>query len=134
MTSTKTAGPPKPPLATCAPRWRRAPIWMVCVLATTSCAAGIKRIPAPPPIPAPLLVLLTPIPPLDQRLTETCAELPMAPDDRATTLIENHVEIAARYHDCSARQAGLSRAGRERERLEAERIARARAALQGMRR
>lgn len=133
MTSTASAGAPKPPPATCTPPWLRALTWLMCALALTSCAAGIKRTPVPTPIPAPLLALLTPIPPVDQSLTGLCQDLPPAEDDRATALIENHVEVAARYHACASRQAGLSRASRERERLEAERIERARAALQGMR-
>lgn len=133
MTSNVSAVLRTPPRAPCATRWLRALIWLTCALALTSCGLGMMRTPAPTPIPATLLALLTPIPPVDHSLTEPCPRLPPAADDQVPTLIANHAEVSGTYHQCRGRHAGLAKATRERERLAAERIERARAALLGMR-
>lgn len=108
-------------------RWLRVLILVLCALATTSCVHGTQA--TRPTIPAPLLVLLHPIPPVDTSLTAPCQALPLAADDALPTLLRNHAQVAALYHQCAARMAGLTAQARERERIEAERIARATAAL-----
>lgn len=113
--------------------WLPALIWTICALALTSCATGTHRTPAEP-LPAALLALLSPVPAVEQALTSPCPpELPAAPDDRVPTLLRNHDESAAIYHACKDGKASLAAAARERERIEAERIERARAAMLGMR-
>lgn len=122
---------------TCNGRWSTrcasALILIACVLALTSCGHGIRPTPAEP-IPAALLALTSPLPNVEVALTQPCpAQLPPAPDDALPGLIRNHRESASLYHDCKQRHARLAAAARARERLEAERIERARAAMQGMR-
>ena len=58
------------------------------------------------------------------------ASLPAAADDSLPTLARNHAETAAIYHDVRDAHAGLIAQARERERLEAERIERARRAVE----
>lgn len=84
----------------------------------------------PVAIPAPLLALASPLPPLDPALTAPCPNLPLATDDAVPALIANHVSSAALYHACRQRQARLSEAAQARQRIEQERINRANAALQ----
>ena len=119
--------------ATPSARWLPALTCLICALALTSCARGTRPTPVEP-LPAELLALLAPLVRLDPTLTRPCpAALPQAEDDRAATLIRNHQDSAAIYHACKDRQGALAEAVRERERLEAERIDRARRALTGER-
>lgn len=128
MTSPKNAALRMPRRAHSIAHWQRAPIWIACALVLTSCASGTRA--TRPTIPAPLLALLTPIPPVSDSLTVACPALPIAQDDRVATLLRNHTATAALYHQCAGSQAGLSAAARERERIEAARIARATQSLQ----
>lgn len=127
MSSPKNAALRMPLRAHSIAHWLRALIWIACVLALTSCAHGTQA--TRPAIPAPLLALLTPIPPVSDSLTVPCPALTMAQDDRVATLLRNHLATAALYHQCAGSQAGLSAAARERERIEAARITRAAQAL-----
>ena len=111
-----------------AARWLRALICATCMLAVTSCAPGTMA--TRPAIPAELLALLHPIPPVDASLTMPCSALPLATDDSITTLLRNHAQVSALYHQCAGRADGLAAAARQRERIETERIARAASALQ----
>jgi hypothetical protein len=117
------------PAAWTAP-WLRGPILMLCVLALASCARGTQA--TRPTIPAPLLALLTPIPAVSAQATMPCPALPLAADDRLPTLLRNHQAVAAQYHQCAESNAGLAKQARERERIEAERISRATAAMTGL--
>lgn len=111
--------------------WLHALIWTLCALALSSCAHGTRPTPGSP-IPRELLVLMEPIPSTPDRLVQPCpAVLPAATDDAVPALLRNHRLGAGLYHACRERHAGLSEAVRTRERIEAERIERARAAMQG---
>lgn len=76
-------------------------------------------------------MLVTPVPRLGPDQTAPCPDLPEATDPTLAGLGRNHLQVAALYHDCKARQQRLAAAARERERIEAERIRRAREALEG---
>lgn len=119
----------QPHVAWTAP-WLRGLTLTLCVLALASCAHGTQA--TRPTIPAPLLALLTPIPPVDASLTGPCPALPLASDDRVSTLLRNHQAVAAQYHQCAGSKGGLAAQARERERIEAERISRATAAVKGL--
>ncbi|RPE81832.1 hypothetical protein [Vulcaniibacterium tengchongense] len=94
----------------------------------SSCARGTRPTPA---IPPELLALVNPIPPIGADLTSPCpAELPPVVDRSLLGLARNHLASAALYHDCKDSKARLAAAARERERIEAERIERARQALE----
>lgn len=127
MNSMPNASPPITRRATWTAPWQRALIWMLCALALTSCAHGTKATRAT--IPAALLALLNPIKPVLDTATTPCPPLPLAADDKVPTLLRNHSQSSALYHQCAARLAGLATQARERERIETARIARAAAAL-----
>ena len=79
-----------------------------------------------------MLALINPLPPIDPGLTAPCpAQLPPAMDASLPGLGANHLQGAAIYHDCKDGKRRLANAVRERERLELERIERARKALEG---
>lgn len=102
---------------------------LLCALTLSSCARGTR--PTVVPIPPELLALTAPVPPVTPDLTAPCpAELPPALDPSLLGLGRNHLQAAAIYHDCKARQRRLAAAARERERIEIERIERARRALE----
>lgn len=83
-----------------------------------------------PEIPAALLALTAPLPPVGEDLAADCPQtLPPALDPSIAGLSRNHLQSAAIYHDCRAGKHRLAEAVRERERLELERIERARQAL-----
>lgn len=108
--------------------WRAIPIWLACVCLMTSCAHGMRPT---PDIPAPLLALLTPLPPIGEDLKAACPDaLPPAIDPSLAGLMRNHQQTAALYHDCKDRQRRLAGATREREARELQRIERARKALE----
>ena len=93
---------------------------------------GTRRIAAKPTpaLPEALLELLNPLPSFDPANLVPCPEsLPEARGDDVHTLTANHVEGASVYHDCKLKQRGLSRTATERQKLEAERIERARKAM-----
>ncbi|MFX6099346.1 hypothetical protein ABTF38_14050, partial [Acinetobacter baumannii] len=82
-------------------------------------------------IPAALLALVTPLPPIGEDLKAPCpATLPPAVDPSLAGLMRNHLQAAALYHDCRDRQRRLAAAASEREARELERIERARKALE----
>lgn len=82
-------------------------------------------------IPPALLALVNPLPPIGEDLTAPCpAQLPPAIDPSLAGLGRNHLQAAAIYHDCKDGKARLASAARDRERLELERIERARQALE----
>lgn len=93
---------------------------------------GTRRIAAEPTpsLPPALLELLNPLPRFDPANLVPCPEsLPEAGRDDVDTLTRNHVESAGIYHDCRIKQGGLAKEAAERDRLDAERIERARKAL-----
>lgn len=97
-------------------------------LTMTSCAHGTHPTAS---VPAELLALLNPVPPLGPDLTAPCpTELPPAIDPTLAGLGRNHLQVVAIYFDCESGKARLAAAARERERIEAERIERARQALE----
>lgn len=100
---------------------------LLAVLALTSCAHGTRPTAA---IPAALLALVNPVPPVGPDLALPCpAALPPAVDPSLGGLGRNHLRATQIYHDCRDRHARLADAARERERIEAARIERARQAL-----
>jgi len=127
MSSNTTAPSLRLP-ANCWSRPLRLTLLLTAVLALTSCAHGTR---ATAEIPPPLLALVSPVPPLPPELTAPCPQtLPPAVDSRIGGLGRNHLQSAAIYHDCRAAQASLAAAARERERIELQRIERARQALE----
>lgn len=103
-------------------------LWLLWSLTLTSCVPGTVRTQATPPE---VLALTAPLPATDESLLAQCPEtLPEAIDPSIAGLGRNHIESAAIYHDCRARHSRLGDAVRERERIEAERIERARKAIQ----
>jgi hypothetical protein len=130
MQSTNAALQRTAPRANSTRHWLLALTSMLCVLALTSCGVSTPPRPAPPQIPAELIALLKPIPPIDSRLTTPCPALPLATDDRATTLIRLQQRTAALSHACAEQLLGLAAAARARERIEAERIDRAARAME----
>jgi len=94
----------------------------------SSCRHGTPRTAEIPPA---LLALVTPLPPIGEDLTAPCPQhLPPAVDPSLAGLGRNHLQAAAIYHDCRAGRARLASAARDRERMEVERIERARQALE----
>ncbi|MES7047943.1 hypothetical protein U6S72_12235 [Cutibacterium acnes] len=128
MTSNVTATPPPRRPHCSKARWRAIPIWLACACLMTSCAHGTRPTPE---IPAALLALVTPLPPIGEDLKAPCpATLPPAVDPSLAGLMRNHLQAAALYHDCRDRQRRLAAAASEREARELERIERARKALE----
>lgn len=126
MTSPPTTLLRPPPRANSTPPWRRALISTTCALALTSCASSTPRVPAPPPIPAPVLALLTPLPQIPDEALRPCPPtLPPLPDDRASTLARGDLAAASQYHACRRQHQGLAEAVRERQARERARIERA---------
>lgn len=102
-------------------------LWLLWSLTLTSCVPGTVRTQA---IPPEVLALTAPLPATDESLLAHCPQtLPEAIDPSIAGLGRNHIESAAIYHDCRARHSRLSDAVRERERIESERIERARQAI-----
>jgi hypothetical protein len=126
MNSKDAAAQPMPPRAAWIARWTLAPICAMCALALTSCGLGTQATRAT--IPPEVLALLHPIPATPLPPAE-CPPLPLATDDSIPTLTRNHGRVSALYHQCAGRGDGLLLLLRKRERIEAERIARAAAAL-----
>lgn len=101
---------------------------LLVLLALTSCARGTRPTAA---IPAELLALVNPIERIGEDLTAPCPrELPPAVDASLAGLGRNHNQTAQIYHDCKDSKARLADAARDRERMELERIERARRALE----
>lgn len=128
MTSNRTVRRPPPR----AMRWRmpsRAILLVLLpVLMLTSCALGTRRTAEIPPA---LLALVTPVQPVGADLAAPCPQhLPAATDASLAGLGRNHLAVAALYHDCKDGKQRLADAARERERLELQRIERARQALE----
>lgn len=109
--------------------WRVALIWMLCASVLASCAHGTARPSAP--IPAELLQLLVPLRSPDAALMTPCRTPLPAFNDQLPTLLRHHDMTSADDLDCRERHRGLVDQVREREQLEAERIDRARAVLEG---
>jgi hypothetical protein len=127
MTLPDTAAPPAP-----LPRSWKTPLLAIlllaCVLVLTSCGRGTRPTPV---IPPDLLALVNPIQQVGSDLTAPCPPIPPAIDSSLAGLGRNHLQAMALHHECAARHARLADAARERERIEAERIERARRALEG---
>lgn len=127
MTSNTTARWQRPP-----PKRWSAPLPLILLLLTaalllTSCAPGTR---ATAEIPAELLALVNPVQAVAPDLTVPCRQaLPPAVDTSLPGLGRNHLQAAAIYHDCKDAKARLAAAARERERIELQRIERARRAL-----
>lgn len=101
---------------------------LAAALLLSSCRHGTPRTAE---LPRELLALVSPLPPIGEDLTAPCpAHLPPAIDPSLAGLGRNHLAAAAIYHDCKDGKARLASAARERERLEMERIERARRALE----
>lgn len=112
--------------------WLLALICAMCTLAAGCSMLGTRRIAAEPTpsLPPALLELLNPLKGVDPANLVPCPpELPAAKGDDVDLLIRNHVDSAGVYHDCRIKQSGLARDAVERERLESERIERARKAM-----
>lgn len=78
---------------------------LICALAMLglmSCSTGTAVTQAPPPPP--------PAPPMPATLKAECPELPAAKDDLWETLLGNHDQVAALYHDCRNQQRRLTQA------------------------
>lgn len=101
---------------------------LACALALTSCGRGTRPTPA---IPPDLLALVNPIQPVGSDLTAPCPPIPPAIDSSLAGLGRNHQQAMAIHHNCADQLGRLAAAARERERIEAERIERARRALEG---
>lgn len=128
MTSNAIGVPPTRP-ARCWPTPCAAILLLACALALTSCARGTR--PTPEAIPPELLQLVVPLPPVAPDLTVPCPPvLPPAIDSSLAGLGQNHLATAALYHDCKDGKRRLVDAVRDRERLELQRIERARRALE----
>lgn len=128
MTSNATAVPQRQPVRSLNARSLAIVLPLLLVPLLSSCRHGMPRTAEIPPA---LLVLVNPLPPIGADLTAACpAELPPAIDPSLAGLGRNHLQAAAIYHDCKDRNARLASAARERERLELERIERARQALE----
>lgn len=113
-------------------RLQLALICAMCVLALGCSMLGTRRIAAEPAprLPEALLELLNPLPRFSPASLQPCPEnLPEARSDDVQTLTRNHNDGAAIYHDCKERQHGLALEAQERDRLDAERIERARKAM-----
>ncbi|MDP1696482.1 MAG: hypothetical protein Q8L45_01635 [Xanthomonadaceae bacterium] len=119
---------PTPPRDRSTAPWLRVLTCVTCMLVLTSCAHGTLATRAT--IPPEVLALLHPIPPTPMPAAQ-CLPLPPATDDSIPTLLRNHGVVSALYHQCAGRAESLQRLLTERERIEAERIARAAAALKG---
>ncbi|MFC3716821.1 hypothetical protein ACFONC_11730 [Luteimonas soli] len=76
-----------------------------CVSAMTSCATGTAATRAQPATPPP-----PPPPGLQANQRTSCPPLPPARSDLAPDLLENHDQVAALYHACSARTDNLQQA------------------------
>lgn len=84
-----------------------------------------------PAIPPELLALTVPVPEVGEDLLAACPDgLPPAIDPSIAGLARNHLESAAIYHDCRSGKRHLADAVRERQRIELERIERARKAVE----
>lgn len=77
-------------------------IFASCVWVMTSCATGTTVTQGQPPPPPP--------PAIDPSLRQPCPDLPLAPDDRASTLLANHGQVTGLYHGCRHSQANLATA------------------------
>lgn len=128
MTSNATARPLLPPAGCSNRRSLAIPLALLLALTLTSCAHGTRRTAE---IPAELLALVNPIQPVGEDLTAPCpAELPPAIDSSLAGLGRNHLAVTGIYHDCKDGKSRLAAAARDRERIELERIDRARNALE----
>lgn len=80
-------------------------IWIVSILALSSCATGTKPIPAPS-TPSP------PPPEIPASLRQQCPELPLlqSNDPNPFTVLAQHDQEAALYRDCRSSKAQLIRA------------------------
>ncbi|MBL8260917.1 MAG: hypothetical protein JNM58_00730 [Xanthomonadaceae bacterium] len=86
-------------------------ISLASMLALTSCVTGTEAIKAPPVAPA------APPPAIDRSLLAKCPEeLPPAVDSRLPSLLANHDEVAAIYHECASGKGGLVEAVQEWQR------------------
>ena len=127
MMSNATAALRPQPAACWKPRWPAIASCLLLSLILSSCTHGTLRTPE---IPAAVLALAAPLPPIGEDLKADCPPvLPPVIDPSIAGLGRNHLQSAAMYHDCRASKHRLAEAVRERERLEQERIERARLAL-----
>lgn len=96
-------------------RWLRCcsaiPILLASMLVLTSCATGTEVIKAPPVAPAPPPPSIRP-----SLLVECPEELPPAVNSLLPSLLANHDEVAAQYHECKAGKSGLVEAVQEWQR------------------
>ena len=111
--------------------WHSALTLLTCMSVAACSTPGTRRIEERPgDLPPEVLELLNPLPAFDPNLMQPGPErLPDATGDDVPSLVRNHVESAAIYHDGRRAHVGLIGQARERERLEAERLERARQAI-----
>lgn len=123
-----TAAPPRSPARSSRPRWLAIAASLLLLSMLTSCRHGTLRTPE---IPQELLALTAPLPEIGQDLLAPCPDsLPPATDASIAGLARNHLESAAIYHDCRSGKRRLAESVRERQRIELERIERARRAIE----
>ena len=126
--SNAIASPPQTPAPSSKRRWRAIAVSLLCLSTLTSCTHGTVRTPE---IPQALLALTAPLPEIGEDLLAPCPDrLPPAVDASIAGLARNHLESAAIYHDCKSGKGRLAESYRERQRIELERIERARRAIE----
>lgn len=109
-------------------RWLPALILLGCVLVTGCATRGTPQIAGTPPE---LLELLSPQPRFDPELLQPAPEaLPELKGDDVPSMVRNHVQSAAQYHDLQGKHVGLAAQARQRDADDAARIERARKALE----
>ncbi len=69
-----------------------------------------------------------PLPEAAPGLLAPCPPLPQAADSHLPALMKNHRQVAALYDDCRDRHAKLAQVEQQREKMEAARLQRLRAA------
>lgn len=126
--SNATVALPRSPATNSKPRWPAIAASLLLLSTLTSCRHGTVRTPE---IPQELLALAVPIEEIGEDLLAPCPDsLPPAIDATLAGLTRNHLEGAAIYHDCRSGKGRLAESVRERQRIERERIERARKAIE----
>lgn len=128
MTTNATASTPSGSRPACSAPWLAILLVTTSLCLTSSCVRGTRPTAV---IPQEVLALVTPLPPIGADLKAPCPDrLPEAPrGSNLEQLGSNHIASAHLYHDCKDKQHRLATAAADRERLERERIERARRAL-----
>ncbi len=109
-------------------RWLPVLILLACMLGPGCATHGTPQIAGTPPE---LLELLSPPPRFDPELLQAAPDaLPQLTNDDVPSMVRNHVQSAAQYHDLREKHVGLAAQAKQRDADDAARIERARKALE----